>query len=235
MNDKKKFESDYAEESGKIKNRWLISFFKDKTFTLFSEQGVMKSGKWYFNEENGSGGFSATDLKDIFIVHTDTASDEKMITLVNSKALTKKVFSKFGEPTKDSRKEPYSISNNEWRIKPAYKENDEQLKNRLAGYFQHVIYVLEASEESGLNVVSLEFSMGIIKIYNSAIGIISYNKVPEYWISSFYDETDARKAYDMYEKYLQNYSYRGSRSSNWVDNDIRILKSILFDMKNGKF
>lgn len=94
---------------------------------------------------------------------------------------------------------------------------------------------MEASEEREQTVLSLEFSMGIIKIYNSAIGIIRLYKVPQNWLDEFYDLDDAAKAYKMFEKYLQTYKYHGAHSNSWVQNDIRILKSILFDLHHGKF
>lgn len=113
MSEKKTIQKDDATPEEKIQNRVIINFFKDRQFTYFTEAGDMTSGKWMYDMDNGSGNFVSQKINDLFVVSRDTANNKMILTLVNSKALSKKSFLKFGNALKDPNKEPFSLENNQ--------------------------------------------------------------------------------------------------------------------------
>jgi hypothetical protein len=135
-------------------------------------------------------------------------------------------FIKSAPAVKNEKDDPFHPANNQWRVKSAGKESVEQLKEKMAGYFKHLALLLKASKERQQDVVSFEFSKGPVKIYSGAIGIYPYEMVPGEWKNTFYNDSSALAAYQLFEKHLTTSSYKGSGTGDWVEDDYKILISI---------
>ncbi len=122
--------------------------------------------------------------------------------------------------------DPFHPNNNKWRIKPESQEDTLALKKRLVNHVQHYAYLLKASMDRDEQVVSFEFSQGIIKIYRGGIGVVRPKQISDLWKNSFYNEAQAIDAYDLFRGYLGGNTYKGASSGSWVKDDYEILLSI---------
>jgi hypothetical protein len=115
--------------------------------------------------------------------------------------------------------------NNQWRIKAKQTETDLQLKERLKNLLVHYIYLIENSVELNKTSVDFNASESIIKIYNGGIGI--FEETPENWEDYFYDKADMERFSNLFRKILrESPAPLGKGSGKWVEDDVRILKTL---------
>lgn len=130
------------------------------------------------------------------------------------------------EMLQNPKNDPFHPINNEWRIKPKALEDTLAIKKRIANHVQHYAYLLKASMDRDEQVVSFEFSQGIIKIYQGGIGVVRPKQISDLWRNSFYNPDQAMQAYILFKKYLGGNTYKGATSGSWVKDDYDILLSI---------
>lgn len=220
-------------EADKIEKEkdFLLSFFPDSSFTEVWENGNYIAGKWKYVKMDSS----------ISMVYPDETKSYKLsfnrdkngLREVTLESATGKnlALAGFGKSMEKYQDDPFYPANNAWREKPSQPENDKQIRSRLTGYITHSAYLLNAADIRRQQIISWEFSKGIIKIYNAGIGLVPQDQIPEAWINSFYSPSDAMKAYAMFDDYLRTTSYKGSATGNWVKDDYAILVSILEGLK----
>ncbi len=224
------------EEAQKLeegKDGHVLSLFSDKSFTELKGNGEYFYGNWSWLEKDQKIQLKYSDRKIVYDVETNfTDTNAVVLQLKNPrKELT---FIREAELLGKDKEEPFYAANNVWRIKPTKPESTAELENRLANYFQHMVYLLKAADQRHLDVISFEFSMGIIKIYNGGIGIHEYEILPQEWKNTYYDEKDVLEIYELYANYLKTSDYRGASSGSWVKDDYKIALSIYNDIKLGK-
>jgi hypothetical protein len=218
-----------------IRQGQVLSFFPDHTFTEITGPGSYRFGKWKYSDK---GKF----LLLIDSSHTDTillgyAVINKVPTLELAYQTQKKElqFSRSAFPLADYHKDPFYSSNNIWRLKPSGSEDTSKLENRLANYFQHMLYILKSTQERQAKIISFEFSQGIVKIYSGGIGIQSPGNIPQSWKGCFFNEKDFQIVLHMFENYLKKSSYKGASTGKWIEDDYNILLGIYGDLRSGKF
>lgn len=99
---------------------------------------------------------------------------------------------------------PFSLDNNQWRIKAVQKENDAAIVQRLHNHFRYweVYFTWGMTiRKSSLDVRSLP---GPLKLYGNGFELLPYEKWPEAWLSRFYDAEGSRKAYDKLNYFIQH-------------------------------
>jgi hypothetical protein len=223
-----------AENLQNVKNGKVLSIFPDNTFTELSGDGIYSFGTWKWIEEEEIICFQKGKNKEIFELKSVELETKKIqIELTNKKSKSKYIQEAF--LLKDFKEEPFYSENNFWRLKANRLENEKELKERLGNFFKHMVYILKAADTRKLEVISFEFSMGIIKIYNGGIGIVDIYDIPEIWKKTYYNEEQLEEVHDMFSDYLQINRYRGAGTGNWVKDDYRILLSIYGDLKSDKF
>ncbi len=214
----------------------VLCFFKDGNYSKIKGKGEFNAGKWGFSDDNKTIHFndSGQTGKPIAIKIEKDADGKMMLYLTfNEKNLSKK-YVKESEAMKASADDPFHAENNQWRKKPQQAESSMLLLHRLNNYIKHLALILKSAKERKQEVISFEFSQGPVKIYNGGIGIHPYEIVPAIWKNSFYNDTDALKAYSEYETYLRNSTYRGAGIGNWIEDDYNILLSIYGDISQLK-
>ncbi|GAB2807580.1 hypothetical protein [Ferruginibacter profundus] len=215
-----------------VKEGHVLCFFENGTYTEIKGKEDFRSGSWDFSGENKSIAFkdSAHPVRSVKInIETNVNGKEQLAVTDLQQKLTLK-FIKESEPMKDLASDPFYPANNQWRIKAKQPEDSAQLTIRLANYLKHIALILKAAQERKQDIVSFEFSLGPIKIYNGGIGAHPYTIVPETWKNCFYNDSDALTAYSMYEDYLKNGRYKGAGVGNWIEDDYNILLSIYADI-----
>ncbi|MDR6806258.1 hypothetical protein J2Y45_003450 [Dyadobacter sp. BE34] len=217
-------------ESGD-KHNMLISFFPDSTFTRVGTAGEYTAGKWDFDSVAHTIFLTSnrkTEEIGVFFSYADNG-----MRLVNFEFSPNESVSliEYGHKLMRFQEDPYFGKNNWWRIKPAKSENEVQIRARLLNYLAHTASILSSAQIREQNYISMEFSQGIVKLYNVGVGVVKKDKIPATWLGSFYSVEEAHKAYDMFEDYLFTAKHKKYQSGNWVRDDHHILVDIHNGMK----
>ncbi|WP_353720560.1 hypothetical protein [Dyadobacter sp. 676] len=213
------------------KRNMLISFFPDSTFTRVTTEGEYTTGRWDFDTAAHTIFLTSnrkTEEIGVFFSFADNG-----LRLVNFEFSPNESVSliEYGRKLSRPQDDPYFGDNNWWRIKPDKPENDTQIRARLLNYLAHTASILKSAQIREQDYISMEFSQGIVKLYNVGIGVVKKDKIPATWLSSFYSVEEARKAYDMFEDYLFTGRHKKYQSGNWVRDDYNILVDIQNGMK----
>lgn len=226
---------DEAKKLEDVKEGHVLSIFPDNSFTELIGKGNYSFGTWKWLESGKVIQFSHSDKKKATYNVEFNALDTNNVQVNLSNSTKQFIFLKEAKLLKNFKEEPFYVENNLWRNKAIAHENKAQLMERLGNYFKHMLYLLKAADERQLEVISFEYSLGIIQIYNGGIGIHEMQVIPQEWKDTYYDQENLQEVYDLYRNYLEKDSYRGAGTSNWVKDDYTILLSIYNDLKSGKF
>lgn len=209
----------------------LISFFPDSTFTQVRPNGEYTVGRWAFDEAENSI-FLTSDRKTEEIgVMISFGSDGLRLVNFELSRNDHLSFTEYGRKLPRYQDDPYFALNNQWRIKPAKPETEEQIRARLLNYLAHVTSVLQSARIREQDYFSLKFSPGIVKLYNVGVGIVQEDKIPASWRESFYSEEQAHKAYEIFQDYLLEENIPVRNTGNWVSDDLGILVEIQEGLK----
>ncbi|MCF0069041.1 hypothetical protein LZD49_01075 [Dyadobacter sp. CY261] len=211
------------------KHNILISFFPDSTFTRVATNGEYTTGQWDFDTAAHTVFLTSnrrTEEVGVFFSFADNG-----LRLINFEFSPKQSVSltEYGSKLSRYQDDPYFAGNNWWRVKPSAPENEAQIRARLLNYLSHMAYILKSAQIREQDYISMEFSQGIVKLYNVGVGVVKKDKIPANWLGSFYSAKEAHKAYDMFEDYLFTGKHKRYESGNWVRDD----HNILVDIQNG--
>ena len=219
-------QQDAVNQENETNNDLLLSFFPDSTFTEIGQNGEYESGKWSYTESLNSLSVIYQDRTEKYKVSFSREDNGlRIINLISGDGKTRSLAG-FGKRMEKFREDPFYQDNNLWRIKPTQPETDQQINVRLSRFILHSAYIFNAADVRKQQLISWEFSKGILKIYNAGIGVLPKNQIPQSWINSFHSKEDASKAREMLENYLFKSRYKGSATGNWLRDDYNILISI---------
>jgi hypothetical protein len=210
----------------------ILSLFPDGTFTTIEGNGRYQEGGYKFSKADSSLSFIAgKHVEKTYLSFGRLENNARVMKLKNSLNGVERSFAEYAPPLKNHLEDPFYKNNNQWRWKPASAQTNQQIREKLANYVQHNCYILKAAGERDQEIVSWEFSEGIIKIYNGGIGVVPEAYIPESWKNVFHSPTEALQAYSLYEKFLASNKYMGAHTGNWVRDDYNILLSIYAEAK----
>lgn len=223
-----------ASKLEKAKDGIVLSIFPDHQFTILKGEGEYEYGKWSYDKSSQKINFQSNLSKQKFEIELSFIEDSiPQIALKHQKE--KYTYYQEAKLLKNFKEEPFHPSNNRWRIKASHEESKQEIIDRLGEYFKHMAYLLKAADERNLKVISFEYSMGIIRIYNGGIGIVPVENIPQIWKDTYYSEDQVKLAHFLYEFYLDNFKYNGAGTGDWVKDDYTIMLNIYNDLKAGKF
>jgi hypothetical protein len=213
------------------KHNMLISFFPDSTFTRVGMEGEYTTGKWNFDTSAHTIFLTSnrnTEEIGVFFSYADNG-----LRLINFEFSPNESVSliEYGHKLLRFQDDPYFGKNNWWRVKPAQSENEAQIRARLLNYLAHTASILSSAQVREQDYISLEFSNGIVKLYNVGVGVVKKDKIPATWLGSFYSIAEAHKAYEMLENHLFTTKHKKYQSGNWVRDDHHMLVDIHNGMK----
>jgi hypothetical protein len=132
----------------------------------------------------------------------------------------------------DTTEDIYSISNNNWRVKPSAPETREQMKVRLKASINSLILYFNNIRIRDFKTINKHaydiFSP--IKVAHNGIALKNENDLPSEWKDIFFNESQALEA----NKLLVNafsLDIEINEYENWIDLDIDLLKQILREIK----
>lgn len=213
------------------KHNMLISFFPDSTFTRVGTAGEYTAGRWDFDTAAHTIFLTSNrKTEEIGVYFSYIGNGARLINFEFSP--TESVsLTEYGHKLLRFQDDPYFEKNNWWRVKPSRSESEAQIRARLLNYLAHTASILSSAQIREQDYISMEFSQGIVKLYDVGIGAVKKDKIPATWISCFYSAEEAHKAYDMFEDYLFKAKHKKYQSGNWVRDDHHILVDIHNGMK----
>ena len=226
---------EYAEDAADAEDADPLSSidFVYRGYCLFSDgsmikdpRGNMETGKWAVNENvkpvvisfslsNGSTETFKLAYLSPYEMKLRKEGDENIIEL-NSEGI------RFIDPKKD----PFYISNNGWRFKPAKPESDEQIKERLRDCIRFFILFYEQKINAHSNTVSFIGLPSCFKWYGGGIYLQKEKELQQKWINSYYNKGQAMQAYKLADKLLSVKYKWPEKERNWLKLNVAVLKQM---------
>jgi hypothetical protein len=208
---------------------YLIALFPDgKSMRINADQYF--SGKWDYDTLNYKLAIHIKN-KGFDFLTKERIEGKKSNYLVVSEQDKNLSFRQVKTMLRNYKEDPFYPQNNLWRIKPKEEENDLQLKQRLFNYVKHCEYILRASLERKEDIISFEYSMGVLQFYRMSIGTTPLYSLENSWIETFYSREQAMKAYSIFDNYLTQINCKTNKTLSWVRDDLRVLERLIAVMQ----
>jgi hypothetical protein len=97
---------------------------------------------------------------------------------------------------------PFSIDNNQWRIKPTHNETDQQISARLKSHFLFWEKYFSWALNTGKQYVDVRSTPTPIKIYGNGVTLKPFEDLPAGWRNCFYDTADCYKSQVQLQRFF---------------------------------
>lgn len=129
---------------------------------------------------------------------------------------------------------PFSLSNNQWRIKAVSKENDTLLTERLLNHFKFWEAYFTWAFNNNLHSVDVRSTASLIKIYGNGFAVKPTTELPRAWINLFFDEEDCVRANQILEKEIRKNTIGWAQTDNKYKMFIGAFQQLQNNMKAPK-
>jgi hypothetical protein len=177
----------------------------DNTFT--SDLGKFHYGHWNLKDQQL---FLNAEDGDINIVMINGLNQNEMQIQVGHSSAS--YFDGLVLPKPED--DPFSRTNNLWRIHAATKETDDQIKKRLRNHCSFWVSYFKWALENEMTTVDVRSTPTPIKIYGNGFSIKPFHELPDIWKSYFYDSSDCRKANDILIDIVQTHNIAWAHTDN---------------------
>lgn len=123
--------------------------------------------------------------------------------------------------------DPFHPVNNKWRIKPAKKESDLQIHDRVKDCVRfYALYYRDAIKRKKKEILFSGLP-DIFVWYNRGIGLPDRKLVEDSWIACFYNKEQALKGYDLLHKLIVDEEYTWPKGSpGWIYDTHSVLEQM---------
>jgi hypothetical protein len=208
-------------------NDFYISIFPDGRASI-SFRTELDSITWEYNKSNelfipikGANYYGDRTIK---LIESD---NDTLLKLITVSGIEEMYFEKNSNLTTNYKDDPNYPFNNLWRIRAKNNISDSQIEFKVNNYLKHYELLFKASlDKQSKRSFTNAHSMGILKIYKSAFGIVNKDQIGEDWYSYFYTKEEALKAYEILKKKLKGNQKIIKKSKNWVKDNYDILRNL---------
>lgn len=109
---------------------------------------------------------------------------------------------------------PFSIENNQWRIRATKKESEEQIKKRLKNHCKFYEVYFRWALDNELKSLDVRSTASAIKIYGNGFSLKAPEELPDNWRFYFYDEEDCIKANNILKNIFEQNDIAWSNTDN---------------------
>lgn len=106
--------------------------------------------------------------------------------------------------TGDDNENPFSLTNNRWRIRANAKENEQQIRMRLFNHFQFWERYFSWALKHKIDYIDVRSTPTLIKIYGNGFTLKPSDDLPPSWRRYFFDEADCLLANELVQKVFQS-------------------------------
>jgi hypothetical protein len=93
--------------------------------------------------------------------------------------------------------DPFSVTNNYWRIRASATESDQQLRDRLRSHMGFWESYFAWAMDNELTNLDVRSTPSPIKIYGNGFAVKPYADLPDSWKAFFYDSADCRRSTEL--------------------------------------
>lgn len=148
--------------------------------------------------------------------------------LINDKDENEKIVDYFGRgvAVQEESKDPFALINNTWRQKPTQKEDKIALKERLKRNIHFFILFYDFNINSKAETVYFTGLPTCFTWYAGGIYLQKKEQLHPNWNNCFYNEVQAREAFDIADE-LMNFRYTWPEGeTNWLKQNVFVLKQM---------
>jgi hypothetical protein len=204
-----------------------------RSFSLSPDKSMIKNirntaeaGSWAFDAEKKVLTFTYKGgSKDVYKIRA-LAADELRLTNIGIGSETVLNFVGDGKQHKDISTDPYHISNNRWRFKPAASENEAAVKQRLKDNLHFFILYYKDVIARRAEVVSFYGFPSCISWYAGAIYLQKDEDALAHWEGCFYNKAQAQKATGILSALLDKKYTWPNGKENWIKKNLVVLEQM---------
>jgi hypothetical protein len=163
-----------------------------------------ETGKWFFKDQML---ILVNRKKDMLELQVNKVDDNEMVC---TNKLKRTIYRFKGLPNSfvSKAENPFSITNNLWRIKPLRRETDSELRKRMKNHFTYWKQYFAMGLKNRIEVLDIGSTPSLFKLYGNGIQLEYYENLFPEWKNCFYDSVDCRMAYEnvyykMYQKKIK--------------------------------
>ncbi len=215
---------------GKYKNYFVNIFPDGKGSNIYSTQ--IDTFDWKIKNDKRPD----SDVVDSYVSMSYENSQLRLLTLKGDtcleitihNGLTKMYFKKHADITANYLEDPFHPINNQWRIPASGKISDAEVRAKVNNYLMHYKYLFKAAVDSDNKMnFSNRNSLGVLKVYKSAIGIVPENKISRDWYSYFDGKNEALFAYDILKEMINSKGNKIKKSDDWIADNYKIINKMI--------
>jgi hypothetical protein len=202
-------------------------FFEDGVMVQ-NPRGNMKAGKWTLDEK----------AKMLHLVFDDGLKKDIGLSGIGVNSLLLKSgkdkpvkYVADGMKRKVVSDHPFYPSNNQWRVKPAQKQTDEALKNRVIQCILFYNKFFQDNADRKATVISFYGIPSCFKWYKGGISITNKNKLNQKWVDCFYNKDQAIQGQQMLENIISKKYKWNLAEPSWIKQSAGVLLQIADSLK----
>ena len=176
--------------AGQLTPASFLELRPDGSYTL--DFGKYEYGSWTRKEDQ----LFLTNQQHATYIYALKLATPKEMELVIGKNRTGHFESRPSPPANPA-EDPFSASNNRWRLPATHKETEAEIRKRLYNHCQFWEYYFTWALEKKLDMVDVRSTPTAIKIYGNGFGLKPFEDLPPRWKAFFFDEEDCRKANEI--------------------------------------
>ena len=204
-----------------------FQFYKNKT-VIKSPHTDYKIGSWELSQRDGK--------KIISIIYKDNSKEVYRVAYLNPYSLklindadeNEKIVDYFGRgiAISDEAEDPFALQNNTWRQKPSQKESKAALTDRLKNNIHFFTLFYDYNINSKAEVVNFTGLPTCFTWYAGGIYLQKRNELKPAWNNCFFNEAQAKEAFDLADELL-NFKYSWpEKETNWLKQNVFVLKQM---------
>ncbi len=203
-----------------------LCFFKDGS-VIKNPRGTLQTGHWKIDSSNKPFRIimQLSDEGQATMLLAFLSPYELKLTSAENKQLLT-AYTANAAVYKNEKENPFHISNNAWRLKPAKPENKAAIKKRLEDCIHFFTLFYDDNIYRNTETVSFYGLPSCFRWYAGGIYLQKENMLDKNWVNCFYNPSQAMQAYRMAEKLLaQKYEWPKGEQ-NWMKQNVFVLKQM---------
>jgi len=117
-------------------------------------------------------------------------------------------------PSLQQKQDPFSVVNNQWRIRATQKESEKEIRQRLFNHCQFWEAYFRWALDKDLTTVDVRSTPTLIKIYGNGFTLKPADDLPAEWVSCFYDAEDCQKASEIIRTIFEHKTIAWAQTDN---------------------
>lgn len=155
------------------------------------------------------------------------SNNDTLIKVIDDIGFAEMTFAKHSNLTTNYKDDPNYPYNNLWRIRAKNNISDSEIESKVNNYLKHYELLFKASlDKENKRKFTNKHSKGILRVYQSAIGIVDKDQIDEDWYSYFYTREEALKAYNFLKEKLNSNNTTTKKTQNWIKDNYEILRKL---------